>query len=109
MVNMNLLYQQAVQCMQSNQLLESEKILKKIIKSKVELVEVFFLYGIVLGMQKKYKEALDSFLRAVKLESNRADIYVNLATTYDELKYTLRPSRLLKKRFKSIKLIQQLG
>jgi len=97
MDNINLLFQQAVQCMQSNQLAESEKLLKKIIKNKVEHVDVFLMYGIVLGMQKKYRDALESFLRANKLDTNRADIYINLATTYDELKIYLEAIKAFKK------------
>jgi predicted O-linked N-acetylglucosamine transferase (SPINDLY family) len=86
MNNINLLFQQAVQFLNNNQLQESEKTLQKIIKSNVKHVDVYFLMGNVLGMQQKYKDALNHFHAAIKLDPKRPDIYLNLGTTFEELK-----------------------
>jgi len=86
MNNINLLFQQAVQFLNNNQLQESEKTLQKIIKSNVKHVDVHFLMGNVLGMQQKYQEALGHFQLALKLDPKRPAIYLNLGTTFDELK-----------------------
>ncbi len=86
MNNINLLFQQAVQFLNNNQLQESEKTLQKIIKSNVKHVDVYFLMGNVLGMQQKYKDALSHFHTAIKLDPKRPDVYLNLGTTHDELK-----------------------
>ena len=97
MNNINLLFQQAVQFLNNNQLQESEKTLKKIIKSNVKHVDVYFLMGNVLGMQQKYQEALIHFQSAIKLDPKRPDVYLNLGTTFDELKSHTEAIKAFKK------------
>jgi predicted O-linked N-acetylglucosamine transferase (SPINDLY family) len=97
MNNINLLFQQAVQFLNNNQLQESEKTLQKIIKSNVKHVDVHFLMGNVLGMQQKYQEALSHFQAALKLDPKRPDIYLNLGTTFDELKIHTEAIKAFKK------------
>jgi len=97
MNNINLLFQQAVQFLNNNQLEESEKTLQKIIKSRVKHVDVHFFMGNVLGMQQKYREALGHFQAALKLDPKRPDIYLNLGTTFDELKNHIEAIKAFKK------------
>jgi predicted O-linked N-acetylglucosamine transferase (SPINDLY family) len=97
MNDINLLFQQAVQFLNNNQLQESEKTLQKIIKSKVKHVDVHFLMGNVLGMQQKYQEALGHFQAALKLDPKRPDVYLNLGTTFDELKSHIEAIKAFKK------------
>jgi predicted O-linked N-acetylglucosamine transferase (SPINDLY family) len=84
-IDINSLFQQAIICIQKNELSEAEKILKKILKFNIEHPDIYLQLGNVLGMQKRFLEALPFHLKATKLAPNRIDILMSLSTTYDEM------------------------
>lgn len=83
-MQINLLYQQAIQLMQRNELKESEKLLNQILKINRNIPEVNGLLGVVCGMQNRHHDAIKHFKNAIKMNASEVSFYVNLGNAYDE-------------------------
>ena len=96
-MQINLLYQQAIQFMQRNELKESEKLLNQIIKINSKIPEVHGLLGVVCGMQNQHHDAIKHFKNAIKMNSSEVSFYVNLGNAYDETSNFIESIKCYKK------------
>jgi len=83
-MQINLLYQQAIQFMQRNELQESEKLLSQVLRINKNIAEVNGLMGVVCGMQNKHQDAIKYLKNAIKVNSNEPSYFINLGNAYDE-------------------------
>jgi protein O-GlcNAc transferase len=84
-MQINYLYQQAIQLIQNQCFDEAEIILLKIYKVNKNIPEVISALGFVSGMKKKHKDAIKYFKNAIQLTSTDPNLYINLANAYDEI------------------------
>ena len=57
--------------------------------------EIYWGYGNLLGMQKKFKESLRFFKRSLKLHANNAKIWQDMAISYGNLFFDSKDSKFL--------------
>ena len=96
-MQINLLYQQAIQLMQRNELKESEKLLNQILKINRNIPEVHGLLGVVCGIQSQHHEAVKHFKNAIKMNPSEVSFYVNLGNAYDETSNFIESIKCYKK------------
>jgi len=96
-MQINLLYQQAIQLMQRNELKESEKLLNQILKINRNIPEVHGLLGVICGMQNQHHDAIKHFKNAIKMNPSEVSFYVNLGNAYDETSNFIESIKCYKK------------
>ncbi len=65
---------------------DAQKALKRLLELQPEDPEVLMNYGYTLYLEKRYPEAIEYYLRSVKLDPDNAQTHFNLALAYELIK-----------------------
>jgi len=98
--DVRLLYQQALNYQQKNDLTRAENIYRKILDTDPKHVSALNNLGVIYLSQKKNGKAIQTFTKAINLKSDYVDPYYNLACLYSQSGDTSRSLNYLKKAIK---------
>lgn len=98
--DVKLLYQQALNYQQKNNLTRAENIYRKILGTDPKHVSALNNLGVIYMSRKQNGKAIQAFTKAINLKSDYVDPYYNLACLYSQSRNTSRSLNYLKKAIK---------
>jgi len=98
--DVKLLYQQALNYQQKNDLTRAENIYRKILDTDPKHVSALNNLGVIYMIREQNGKAIQTFTKAINLKSDYVDPYYNLACLYSQSEDTSRSLNYLKKAIK---------
>jgi tetratricopeptide (TPR) repeat protein len=95
-----LLYQQALNYQQKNDLTRADNIYRKILDTDPNHVSALNNLGVIYMVRKQNGKAIQAFTKAINLKSDYVDPYYNLACLYSQSGNTSKSLKYLKKAIK---------